>query len=105
MARLDVSKSVGIAVLAVALLSVPGALEAQSTGVLQATVRVVDYGASLSALKVAQAAAVTAARPPQNSPERGPFAPALVEVAARPGNHLNGERRSDSVVVTISYLR
>jgi hypothetical protein len=65
----------------------------------------VDYGTSLSALKVAHAAAVTSARLDQSSPQDGDFAAALVEVAARPGNRLSDELRSEPVVVTISYLR
>jgi hypothetical protein len=105
MARSAVVKSVGIAVLTLALLTLPGTLKAQSTGVLQATVRVVDYGTSLSALKVAQAAAVRSARLDQSSAQDGDFAPALVEVAARTGNGLNDGLWSEPVVVTISYLR
>jgi hypothetical protein len=86
MARSCVSISVGFATLILALLGSPGTLWGQSTGVLQATVRVVDYSPSLRALQEARTAAERETLARQTLPPR------------RSGQHLQ------PMTVTISYL-
>jgi hypothetical protein len=104
MARSRVSFLVGTVALVVAVLAMPGRLEGQSTGVLQTTVRVVDYSSSLAALKAAQSAYAPAAQLHHVAKSEF-FALPVVEAVALPVKHPNAELTSEPLVVTISYLR
>lgn len=104
MARSRFAITVGSPVLLVALLSTPGTLQAQSTGVLQASVRVVDFGASVAGLQAARAA-VTSTPWFAESPAARPFVQPVVEVTEPAGDHRTAALRSDPVQVTINYLR
>lgn len=99
MSRFTISIPVGIMALALALAGTPGWLEGQSTGVLQATARVVDYHPSLASLKVAR----TAVRA-HHSPRKRAFGPAVVDVA-HPQTPSHPALRSEPIVVTINYLQ
>lgn len=104
MARSPVAISVGAVALALALLGTAGPLEAQSTGVLQATVRVTDFRGSLAALNAAQAAAAGATLRHAASSKPGTSAPALIQVVSNPVESRRREAASEPVLVTIAYL-
>ena len=95
MARSRVSFLVGTAALVLAVLALPRRLEAQSSGVLQATVRVVDYGSSLAALRAAQSTWAQAARPQDKVAVKSPA----------PAEYSKAELTSEPMVITINYLR
>lgn len=106
MARSNVSFLVGTVPLVVAVLGMPGKLVAQSTGVLQATVRVVDYGSSLGALKAAQSTWAQAAQPQENvAPKTTIPASAQVLAVAPRAEYSQAELTAEPKVVTINYLR
>jgi hypothetical protein len=94
MARSPVSILVGTAALVLAVVGTPRRLEGQSSGVLQATVRVVDYSNSLAALKTAQSTWAQAVRLQEKAVVRT-AASARPEVIAV----------AEPMVVTINYLR
>jgi hypothetical protein len=104
MARSPVAISVGAVALALALMGTPGPLEAQSSGVLQATVRVTDFRSSLAALNAAQAAAGGATLRHATSSKPGASAPALIQVVSTPVEGRRRETPSEPVLVTIAYL-